>query len=162
MDFSNSICARKFCNKGSAKLPLINFTTVSLATVTLSRTWYCVHFKDLVQLFLKTDEKTLKNTGHVVLPLFLFFHQSLSSWVIWTFCFFPTGNSIRARHELLEGAIGTFQEEDDAYSMVTTLSWILPTAVILSAMLDALLVWIYMKLAHPWKDILFGQEEEIL
>ena len=77
--------------------------------------------------------------------------------------FFPkTGNSIRARHELLAGAIGTFQEEDDAYSMVTTLSWILPTAVILSAMLDALLVWIYMKLAHPWKDILFGQEEEIL
>ena len=80
--------------------------------------------------------------------------------MILTFCFFQTGNSIRARHELLEGAIGTFQEEDDAYSMVTTLSWILPTAVILSAMLDALLVWIYMKLAHPWKDILFGQEED--
>ena len=44
--------------------------------------------------------------------------------------------------------------------MVTMLSWILPTAVILSAMLDALLVWIYMKIAHPWKDILFGQEED--
>ena len=43
--------------------------------------------------------------------------------------------------------------------MVTTLSWILPTTVIVSAMLDTLLVWIYMKLAHPWKDILFGQEE---
>jgi len=76
--------------------------------------------------------------------------------------FFVTASNIKARHELLEGAIGTFQEEDDAYLMVTTLSWILPMTVILSAMLDALLVWIYMKLAHPWKDILFGQEEEIL
>merc|ERR1719362_126738 len=73
--------------------------------------------------------------------------------------FFVTGNNIKARHELLEGAIGTFLEEDDAYARVTTLSWILPSTVILSAMLDALLVWIYMKLAHPWKDILFGQEE---
>ena len=44
--------------------------------------------------------------------------------------------------------------------MVTTLFWILPMTVILSAVLDALLVWIYMKLAHPWKDILFGQEED--
>merc|ERR1719362_252322 len=74
--------------------------------------------------------------------------------------FFVTANSIKARHELLEGSIGTFQEEDDAYSMVKTLFWILPMTVILSAVLDALLVWIYMKLAHPWKDILFGQEEE--
>ena len=81
-------------------------------------------------------------------------------FVIWTFCFsLKTANNIKARHELLEGAIGTFQEEDDAYAMVTTLSWILPTTVIVSAMLDTLLVWIYMKLAHPWKDILFGQEE---
>ena len=81
--------------------------------------------------------------------------------MISTFYFFlKTANSIKARHELLEGSIGTFQEEDDAYAMVTTLSWILPLTVILSAMLDALLVWIYMKLAHPWKDILFSQEEE--
>ena len=154
MDFSNSICTRKFFKKGSAKFRLFNFTTVSLATVTLSRTWYCVHFKDLVQLFLKTDEKTWKNTVFVFSSVFIFIGDL-------NLLFFPkTGNSIRARHELLAGAIGTFQEEDDAYSMVKTLSWILPTAVILSAMLDALLVWIYMKLAHPWKDILFGQEED--
>ena len=44
--------------------------------------------------------------------------------------------------------------------MVTTLSWILPLTVILCAMLDALLVWVYMKFAHPWKDILFDQEED--
>ena len=81
--------------------------------------------------------------------------------VIWTFCFFPkTAYNIKARHEVLEGAIGTFQEEDDAYLMVTTLSWILPSTVILSAMLDALLVWVYMKFVPPWKDILFGQEDE--
>ena len=81
--------------------------------------------------------------------------------VIWTFCVFPkTAYNIKARHEVLEGAIGTFQEEDDAYLMVMTLSWILPLTVILSAILDAILVWIYMKLAHPWKDILFGQEED--
>ena len=74
--------------------------------------------------------------------------------------FLKTAFNIKARHELLEGAIGTFQEEDDAYLMVTTLSWILPLTVILCAILDTLLVWIYMKFGHPWKDILFGQEED--
>ena len=74
----------------------------------------------------------------------------MSIVLIWTLLF----TNLQKKHSR------TFQEEDDAYLMVTTLSWILPLTVILCAMLDALLVWVYMKFAHPWKDILFDQEED--
>ena len=37
------------------------------------------------------------------------------------------------------------------------LSWILPLIVIIGSLVDTLLVVVFMRLAHPWKDILFGQ-----
>ena len=41
------------------------------------------------------------------------------------------------------------------------LSWILPIVVITGALLDMLLVYVYMKFAHPWKYILsFKAENE--
>ena len=39
------------------------------------------------------------------------------------------------------------------------LSWILPLIIIFGAIVDALLVYIYMRFAHPWKDILFYKDE---
>ena len=59
-----------------------------------------------------------------------------------------------ARHQLIEGAIGTFPEEDEAYWRVTTLMWALPLAVTLAAAFDFLCVIVYMKYGHPWKGIL--------
>ena len=65
---------------------------------------------------------------------------------------------MKARHELLEAAIGVFPEEDQAYLLVTTLSWIFPLVIIVASVVDMLLVIIYMRFAHPWKGILFYKE----
>ena len=65
---------------------------------------------------------------------------------------------VKARHELLEAAIGVFPEEDQAYLLVTTLSWIFPLVIIVASVVDMLLVIIYMRFAHPWKGILFLEE----
>ena len=37
------------------------------------------------------------------------------------------------------------------------LSWILPLIVMIGSLVDTILVVVFMRLAHPWKDILFGQ-----
>ena len=71
-----------------------------------------------------------------------------------------TANNVKARHELLEGAIGVFPEEEIAYKKVKTLTWILPLFVLIGAVLDMILVFIYMRFAHPWKLILYGEMSE--
>ena len=69
--------------------------------------------------------------------------------------------NIRARHELLEGAIGVYPEEEKIYSRVTKYYWILPCLVITGAALDMILAFSYMKYFHPWKIILsFPQDKE--
>ena len=64
------------------------------------------------------------------------------------------GSNVIARHQLLQGAIGTFPEEDEAYWRVTTLMWALPLTVTLAALFDFFCVIVYMKYGHPWKGIL--------
>ena len=66
---------------------------------------------------------------------------------------------MRIRHNLLEGAIGTFQEEKEAYHIVTLLSWLLPTIVATGALLDIFFVFIYMTFAHPWIEILSEESQ---
>ena len=39
------------------------------------------------------------------------------------------------------------------------LEWVLPLTVIIAAILDSILVWVYMKYAHPWKGILADEKE---
>ena len=56
------------------------------------------------------------------------------------------------------GAIGVFTEEQQAYDLVMNLSWILPTMVVIGALLDTFFVTVYMEFAHPWKDILAEYE----
>ena len=60
---------------------------------------------------------------------------------------------------LVKGAIGVFPEEEHAYWLVNKLSWILPLTIVLGAIFDVLLVYVYMRFAHPWKDILFYKDE---
>ena len=66
---------------------------------------------------------------------------------------------MNARHKLVKGAIGGFPEEEYAYWLVNTLSWILPLMIGFGAIVDVLLIYIYMRFAHPWKDILFYKDE---
>ena len=60
---------------------------------------------------------------------------------------------------LVKGAIGVFPEEEYAYWMVNKLSWVLPLTIVSGAIIDAFLVYIYMRFAHPWKDILFYKDK---
>ena len=76
--------------------------------------------------------------------------------------FWQTGQNVIARHNLLEGAIGTFEEEKQAYWIVTLLMWLLPTIVVAGAAIDAILVIVYLKYAHPWKGILAKEKGEFV
>ena len=58
------------------------------------------------------------------------------------------------RHEFLLAHIGAFKEEQNAFDLLSRLSWQLPTILAVSALVDLLLVMVYMKWLHPWKDIL--------
>ena len=60
---------------------------------------------------------------------------------------------------LVKGAIGVFPEEEYAYWMVNKLSLVLPLTIVSGAIIDAFLVYIYMRFAHPWKDILFYRDK---
>ena len=42
--------------------------------------------------------------------------------------------------------------------MVNKLSWILPCAILMGSLVDAVLVFVYMKFVHQWKDILLSEE----
>ena len=64
---------------------------------------------------------------------------------------------MRARHKLLQGSIETFREEEDACFMVSTLMWVLPLIVVIFALVDVGFVFLYMKKAHPRKDLLIDE-----
>ena len=66
---------------------------------------------------------------------------------------------MNARHKLVKGAIGGLPEEEYAYWLVNTLSWILPLMIGFGAIVDVLLIYVYMRFAHPWKYILFYKDE---
>ena len=67
---------------------------------------------------------------------------------------------IKDRHILLKGAIGTFPEEDYAYWLATMLTWVLPLSLLIATIIDATIIYVYMRYAHPWKGILTNGEEE--
>ena len=71
-----------------------------------------------------------------------------------------TAYNVNVRHMLVKGAIGVFPEEEYAYWMVNKLSWVLPLTIVSGAIIDAFLVYIYMRFAHPWKDILFYKDKK--
>ena len=58
------------------------------------------------------------------------------------------------KHLTLRDNIGTFAKEDEAFDLLNRLSWQLPIFVIISAILDLVLAFVYLKWLHPWKIIL--------
>ena len=64
-----------------------------------------------------------------------------------------SGFKIRARHELIEPAIGVLPQEMEAYNLVTLLMWSLPLAITLLSLLDLGLIFLYQKKFHFWIGI---------
>ena len=50
--------------------------------------------------------------------------------------------------------IGVFPEEEAAYTLASLLVWLLPTIVILGALLDFALFYLFSTKFHPWAGIL--------
>ena len=50
--------------------------------------------------------------------------------------------------------IGTYNEEDEAYELLNSLSQSLPFIVMITAVFEALLAAAYLKWLHPWKILL--------
>ena len=50
--------------------------------------------------------------------------------------------------------IGVFPEEETAFTLVSLLMWLLPTIVILGALLDFALFYLFSTKFHPWAGIL--------
>ena len=59
--------------------------------------------------------------------------------------FILKAHQMRTRHEDLEKAIETSEEEKYAFGLVTLLAWLLPTLVIVGGLLDGLFVFILWK-----------------
>ena len=67
---------------------------------------------------------------------------------------------IQERHNLIRPAIGVHPREQESYDLATSLLYALPSVVVVSAIFDQLLVMVYMKWFHPWKDILKNTTDE--
>merc|ERR1719464_488978 len=74
--------------------------------------------------------------------------------------FFVAAHQIRSRHEDLEKAIETSEEEKYAYWLVTLLAWLLPTLVIVGGLLDGLFVFILWKEKQPKEQVDERKAEE--
>ena len=61
---------------------------------------------------------------------------------------------MREKHLVLLDNIGTFAEEDEAFDLLTLLTWLLPVIIIVSTIFDLVLAVVYLKWLHPWKIIL--------
>ena len=56
--------------------------------------------------------------------------------------------------------IGSFPEEQEAYTLLSLLSSYLPLVLLVTSLLDLLIVWTYMSWFHPWKHILAYKVKE--
>ena len=76
------------------------------------------------------------------------------------FFFLLKAHQIRSRHEDLEKAIETSEEEKYAFWLVTLLAWLLPTLVIVGGLLDGLFVYILWKEKQPKEQVDERKAEE--
>ena len=63
-------------------------------------------------------------------------------------------SKVRKKHLTLVNNIGTYDEEDEAYELLNSLSQSLPFIVMITTVFEALLAAAYLKWFHPWKIIL--------
>ena len=61
---------------------------------------------------------------------------------------------IQERHELVVSIVGAFAEEQKAFDLMSRLIWQLPLFMAVAAIIDLLLVLVYMNWLHPWRGIL--------
>ena len=71
------------------------------------------------------------------------------------------GSNIKVRHEIIKPVIGVFPEEEEAFTLVSLLMWLLPTIVILGALLDFALFYLFSTKFHPWVGILLETERPL-
>ena len=62
--------------------------------------------------------------------------------------------NVDERHSTLLANIGTFPEEREGFARIMFLSWILPSIVLATTLIDLILVFLYMRFLHPWRCIL--------
>ena len=65
-----------------------------------------------------------------------------------------SGFKILQRHNIINPAIGAFDEEVEAVDIVQRSFWALPLFVLLSSLLDMMMMWVFLTFLHPWKEIL--------
>ena len=58
------------------------------------------------------------------------------------------------KHSALVDNIGTYDEEDEVYELLNSLSQFLPFIFMITAVFEVLLAAAYLKWFHPWKIIL--------
>ena len=58
--------------------------------------------------------------------------------------------------------IGVLLEEEEAFTLVSLLVWLLPTIVILGALLDLALFYLFSTKFHPWAGILSETVGEVV
>ena len=69
---------------------------------------------------------------------------------------------MREKHLALVHNIGTYDEEDEAYELLNSLSQSLPFIVMITAVFEALLAAAYLKWLHPWKILLQEVSRSVL
>ena len=90
----------------------------------------------------------------LLIPLLVTSKINKTGFLIWDLNFAAVAYNVQARHEFLMAHIGVFKEEQNAFDLLSSLSWQLPLFMAVTALLDLLLVLVYMKWLHPWRDIL--------
>ena len=65
-----------------------------------------------------------------------------------------SASKIQERHQLVVSTIGAFAEEQEAFDLMSGLIWQLPLFMAVAALIDLLLVVVYMNWLHPWRGIL--------
>ena len=65
-----------------------------------------------------------------------------------------SASKIQERHQLVVSTIGAFAEEQKAFDLMSGLIWQLPLFMAVAALIDLLLVVVYMNWLHPWRGIL--------
>ena len=60
----------------------------------------------------------------------------------------------------IKPVIGVFQEETDAFELISKLSWVIPFLLTIFSLIDLVMVYIYQKYLHPWRCIFAVEHPE--
>ena len=71
-----------------------------------------------------------------------------------------SGMRVRSRHHLLQMTIGTFPEENETYTLLTTLMFVLPIGLVTASLLEWGLFILYNYKLHPWREILKSDQSD--